>query len=234
MSGDYDGDGVDDLCKTFNDNGAGSIDVHLSNGSSAFTMARWATQQGGYWETQQWMSGNFDGLGGDDVAKVFSDYGSASIDVHVSSGSSFTMQRWATRTAAFEDRQKWIAGDYNGDGKTDIAGIFYDDVYANIDVYISSGSGFTKQRWGTHQGWLWDTQKWMAGDFDGNGTDDLMKVFLDEGGLATMDVHLSSGNGFSMNRWATRSGSFADSQYWLTGYFDGNSSADVAALHRGN
>jgi hypothetical protein len=51
---------------------------------------------------------------------VFNDGGLASIDVHLSTGGSFGAQRWATRQGGFWDLQKWVAGDFNGDGVRDI------------------------------------------------------------------------------------------------------------------
>ncbi|MEA5628408.1 matrixin family metalloprotease, partial [Nostoc sp. UHCC 0251] len=47
-----------------------------------FRKQRWATGQGGFWDTQQWLVGNFNGDGKDDLAKAFDERGQASIDVH--------------------------------------------------------------------------------------------------------------------------------------------------------
>jgi hypothetical protein len=65
----------------FDDSDQISIDVHRSTGSS-FTNGRWATQQGGFWDAQKWLAGDFDGDGLTDLANVFDDLSSASIDVH--------------------------------------------------------------------------------------------------------------------------------------------------------
>ncbi len=196
MSGDFDGDGKDDLAKAFNDariNSDAIIDVHLSNGSS-FSMKRWATYQGGYWDTQKWMSGDFDGDGKDDLAKAFNDArinSDAIIDVHLSNGSSFSMKRWATYQGGYWNSQKWMAGDFDGDGKDDLAKAFNDarfDSDAIIDVHLSNGDSFSMKRWATYQGGYWDSQKWMSGDFRGDGSDDFTKAFYDNG-LASIDVH---------------------------------------------
>jgi hypothetical protein len=128
---------------------------------------RWANHQGLFADAQQWISGDFDGDGKVDLANVFDDGGLASIDVHPSSGSSFGVQRWATRQGLFSSAQKWIAGDFNSDGKTDLANVFNDGGLASIDVHPSSGSSFGVQRWATRQGLFLDAQKWMAGDFTG-------------------------------------------------------------------
>ncbi len=228
LSGDFNGDGKDDFAKVFNDGGLASIDVHLSSGSG-FSFSRWATRQGGFWNTQQWLSGDFNGDGKDDFAKVFNDGGLASIDVHLSSGSGFSFSRWATRQGGFWNTQQWLSGDFNGDGKDDFAKVFNDGGLASIDVHLSSGSGFSFSRWATRQGGFWNTQQWLSGDFNGDGKDDFAKVFND-GGLASIDVHLSGGSGFSFSRWATRQGGFWDAQKWLSGDFNGDGKDDFAKV----
>ncbi len=192
-----------------------------------FSMQRWTTRQGGFWDTQQWLAGDFNGDGKDDVAKAFNDGGLGSVDVHVSNGSSFSMQRWATGQGSFWDAQQWLVGDFNGDGKDDLVKAFNDGGLASIDVHISNGSGFSMQRWATGQGGFWDTQQWLVGDFNGDGKDDIAKAFND-GGLASIDVHISNGSGFSMQRWATRQGGFWDAQQWLSGNFNGDGKDDMA------
>jgi hypothetical protein len=226
LTGDFNGDGKTDVAKAFNDGGLGSVDVHVSNGSS-FTMQRWATKQGGFWDAQQWLTGDFNGDGKTDVAKAFNDGGLGSVDVHVSNGSGFTMQRWATKQGGFWDTQQWLTGDFNGDGKTDVAKAFNDGGLGSVDVHVSNGSGFTMQRWATKQGGFWDTQKWLTGDFNGDGKTDICKIFND-GGLASIDVHISNGSGFTMQRWATKQGGFWDTQQWVAGDFNGDGKTDLA------
>jgi serralysin len=67
---------------------------------------------------------------------VFVDAGLASIDVHLSTGSSFVMQRWATRQGGFVDAQKWLAGDFNGNGLRDVGKAFVDAGLADLDVHL--------------------------------------------------------------------------------------------------
>ncbi|MBI3162982.1 MAG: hypothetical protein HYZ23_10745, partial [Chloroflexi bacterium] len=69
---------------------------------------------------------DFNGDGKTDAAKAFNDGGIASIDVHLSTGSSFQMVRWATKQGGYSDNQKWFTGDFNGDGKTDVAKVWGD------------------------------------------------------------------------------------------------------------
>ena len=226
LAGDFNGDRRTDLANVFLDVQQASIDVRPSTGST-FGIQRWGTQEGGFWDTQKWLAGDFDGDGTADLANVFADDGQISIDVHLSTGFAFTFQRWATRQGGFWDAQKWLAGDFDGDGRTDLANVFEDLGRASIDVYLSTGSAFNYQRWATRQGGFWDAQKWLAGDFDGDGIADLANVFEDLG-QASIDVHRSSGSSFAWGRWATRQEGFWDAQKWLAGDFDGDGIADLA------
>ncbi|MGA1842795.1 MAG: FG-GAP repeat domain-containing protein, partial [bacterium] len=93
----------------------------------------------------------------------------------------FEMQPWAAQQGYFCDTQKWVAGDFNGDGKTDLANIFgyWDDDHneTGIDVHLTTGTSFTYNWWSREQGWFWDSQKWVAGDFNGDGKTDLANIF---------------------------------------------------------
>ncbi len=204
ISGDFNGDGKDDLANVFNNAGGANIDVHLSSGSN-FVIQHWANQQGGFWDSQQWVSGDFNGDGKDDLAKAFGVGGLAYIDTHISNGSSFAMQHWAAAQGGFWDSQKWVSGDFNGDGKDDLAKSFNDVGLATIDAHLSSGSNFNIQRWETQTGGYWDAQKWISGDFNGDGKDDLANVFLN-GELAAIDVHASSDSNFNIQHWVSEYG----------------------------
>ncbi|WP_158597061.1 M12 family metallopeptidase [Aquimarina sp. BL5] len=200
-----------------------------------FSVNRWATRQGGFWSAQKWMSGDFNGDGRQDYAKVFNDGGNASIDIHISNGSSFSIQRWATKQGGFWDAQKWVVGDFNNDGKDDMAKAFNDGGNASIDVHISNGRNFSIKRWATRQGGFSNDQKWVSGDFNGDGKDDMAKAFND-GGNISIDTHISNGSSFSKRRWATRQGGFANAQNWITGDFNGDGKDDMAKAFndRGN
>ena len=58
------------------------MDVHLSLGSS-FEFAPWARQDGGFWDAQKWLAGDFNGDLRHDLSNAFNDGGLASIDVHL-------------------------------------------------------------------------------------------------------------------------------------------------------
>ncbi|MCC5661343.1 hypothetical protein LC608_31205 [Nostoc sp. XA010] len=205
----------------------GSLGQYFIDGTVTFpNIQRWATGQGGFWDTQKWLVGDFNADGKDDLVNVFNDGGLASIDTHLSNGESFAIQRWATGQGGFWDTQKWLVGDFNADGKDDLVNVFNDGGLASIDTHLSNGESFAIQRWATGQGGFWDTQKWLVGDFNADGKDDLVNVFND-GGLATIDTHLSNGESFAIQRWATGQGGFGDTQKWLVGDFNADGKDDL-------
>lgn len=228
FSGDFNGDGFDDLATVFDcGNGTACIVVHVSNGSSFVRLEQWSTNQGGYWTAQKWLSGDFNGDGRTDLAKAFKDGGNTSIDVHLSVGNAFSMQRWATKQGGYSDAQKWMSGDFNADGVDDVAKAFGESGKSSIDVHISNRAGFSMQRWTTKQGGFWGAQKWMVGDFDGDGRDDAIVVF-DNGGSALSTVHRSNGSGFLPEQQWSIAQSFANEYIdWLAGDFTGDGLADL-------
>jgi len=228
FAGDFDGDGKTDMMKLWDDAGQFTADVHLSTGNS-FGMQRWATQQGGFASNFKWFVSDFNGDGRTDVMKLWDDAGQMTADVHLSTGSSFVMQRWATKQGGFSDKFMWFTGDFNGDGKTDIMKLWGEAGQLTADVHLSTGSSFVIQRWATNQGGFSEILQWFVGDFDGNGKTDIMKLWNDDGQL-TMDVHLSTGSSLTLQRWATKQGGYSAGMKWFVGDFDGNGRTDIMKL----
>ncbi|HXG64578.1 MAG TPA: M12 family metallo-peptidase, partial [Blastocatellia bacterium] len=206
LTGDFNGDGYTDVMKfDQSTNCTGGLWVGLSNGVNAFNTSRWAT-----WCTSpdiKVLAGDFNGDGKDDVMKF--DVPSSGISqlglwVGISNGTSFTASRWATWDT-YRD-MKVLAGDFNGDGKTDV--MKFDVPSSGISqlglwVGLSTGSSFNGTRWAT-----WDTyrdMKVLAGDFNGDGKDDVMKFDVPSSGISQLGlwVGLSNGSSFAGSRWAT-------------------------------
>lgn len=117
-----------------------------------FAWLRWSIWQGAQFGGQKWLAGDFNGDGRCDLAVVYSEGGSASIDVRLSTGSGFAVQRWASRQGGFWDAQNWMAGDFNGDGRADLAKAFNESKMGSVDVHLSNGSSCGIQRWARGRG----------------------------------------------------------------------------------
>ena len=229
-AGDFDGDGKDDLARVFRDGRNVSIDVYRSNGK-AFTMENWTLQMGRFWDEQDWRAGDFDGDGKDDLARVFRDGRNVSIDVYRSGKKRFVLENRALQKGRFWDEQHWRAGDFDGDGKDDLARAFRDGRNVSIDVYRSGKNGFVLENWAMQQGRFWDEQYWFAGDFDNDGADDIARAFKD-GRNSSIDIYRSDKTRFTIENRVQQQGRFWDEQYWRAGDFNGDGVDDVARAFR--
>jgi hypothetical protein len=233
--------------------GMGDEDSNSATPSFTFVQQDWATDQGGFFTGEQWMSGDFNGDGYADVANVFRDNnGTVDIDVHPSNGAKFPVQpnnnyRWAAGEGTFPSGATWLTGDFNGDGFTDVASV-YDgaDGNATIDVYVSNGAGFNGDS--TVASLFWaeagpfsSGEKWVAGDFDGDGMTDIAAISGDSNGA---EIYVSVSNGaafhsasgiFNMGfqnpvHWGQSLGGFWAAQVWIAGDFDGDGRTDLANI----
>ncbi|RPI28060.1 MAG: hypothetical protein EHM61_06430 [Acidobacteria bacterium] len=120
--------------------------------------------------------------------------GGLTYTVEQSSGLPQPTQDWG----AWPSTEAWsdvLAGDFNGDGRDDIAGRNMSE--AQLWVALSTGSGFENQVWGS---WL-RGETWVdlsVGDFNDDGRDDIA------GRIATTGewrVAISIGTRFEMKNW---------------------------------
>lgn len=267
-AGDFNGDGKTDLVWTYASLGRLVFKVGLSDGvSGVFHFCTWGNgDQGGFVDPSDWVVGDFNGDGLDDIAYLFSDHGQIDMDVHLSKGScnggeGFTLQRWATDQGSWVQPAKFLAADYDGDGRTDIAFAFNDNNKISLDVHRSTGHSFVLERWATGQGSWITTSQWATvrgrlnspdkvpgislitpfltpapGDgLGGAGLGDIIYAFNDAGGIS-IDGHLANTSVFTANttagvftldRYATKQGSYPTSVLFRGGDFNGDTIGDV-------
>jgi hypothetical protein len=116
-----------------------------------------------------------------------------------------------------------VHGDFNGDGRTDIAA--FDAATGVWIVGLSKGSKFSFSTWATWQSSVTWTDI-RVGDFNGDGKADISGRVLSTG---QWWVSLSNGSSFSTNLWATWSSAVT----WVdvqVGDFNGDGSSDMAGL----
>jgi hypothetical protein len=200
----------------------------------------WTTKEGVYWDAQHWFTGDFNGDNVAEVGKLFAHFGAVSADVHRSDGNRFVMEHWLMQSSHFYADSKWLTGDFNADGKSDLAAVFPEAGLTSIEIYISNGRTFNAAvRWATKQGAFNVKQRWLAADFNGDGADDLVKLFEDlatpqDQNQVSLDVYLSNKqSAFKTQRWATRFSASMTSD-WLVGDFDADHRSDIAEVYPRN
>jgi hypothetical protein len=153
MVGDFNGDRLTDIVKYYSDtlNRRFSAEVYLA-GTKPMTRSVWANQQGAFHEDQIWLTGDFTGDGRDDLAKIWKSRGRLSISVHASSGTAFAESAWLIEGDNYYDMQKWMVGDFDADGKKDLARVWSDNGMLTATVFRSTGTFFIPQAWATRSG----------------------------------------------------------------------------------
>ncbi|MET9808730.1 FG-GAP-like repeat-containing protein [Streptomyces halstedii] len=259
VSGDFNGDGREDVA-AFYDNGTSpegknraSLYAFYSNGNGfAAPKKVWSTPGGFTASKSKLTSGDYNGDGKDDIA-VFYDSGTSdtgnmsSIYTFTSNGAGFGAPKkvWTTEGGFTWSKSKVTSGDYNGDGKDDIA-VLYDGGssdtgrVSSLYTFTSNGTGFANPRktWTTPGGFTWSASQLTSGDFNKDGKDDIA-VFYDGGKsadgkfISSLYTFTSDGTNFANPRktW-TSSGSFNWNAAKLTsGDYSGDGRDDIAVLY---
>jgi len=139
--GDYDGNGFDDILSV--DSATGDLIVLFSDGTR-LTPSPWQSlPNDDAWSFVQ--SGDYDGDGRDDLAA----FDPVTATWWITRGSAGTGGQapvaWYTFSDASQDWGAQVTGDFNNDGKSDIAG--YNRANGKLKVLTSSGEGFDKLVW---------------------------------------------------------------------------------------
>ncbi len=172
---------------------------------------------------------DFSGDGKDDIA-VFTRGATADVYAAVSDGAKFVGNsvKWHERFAT--NNEVPLAGDFDGDGKTDIV-TFTRGTLGDVYVALSDGGKFVgdSQQW--HGDFAFGEEIPAVGDFDGDGKDDIA-VFT-RGTTASVYVALSDGKKFvgSGAKWHGRFAGGAEVP--VVGDFDGDGKDDIACFTRG-
>ncbi|WP_057461214.1 FG-GAP-like repeat-containing protein [Pseudovibrio sp. POLY-S9] len=237
VTGDFNGDGKDDVLTMY---AAGSDDdtkfrVYLSEDGGFSEPLDWSGDiTWVYKSSQRWEVGDFNGDGKDDVFAVYKKGSGLKQRVYLSEGDGFaSVENW-TPNETWVFRDKWVTGDFNGDGKDDVLTMYAagSDNDTKFRVYLSNGDGFSDaQDWSGDTTWVYkSSQRWETGDFNGDGKDDVFAVYADGSGVKQR-VYLSEGDGFtSVENWTPdETSAFKDT--WLTGDFTNDGKDDVVTIY---
>jgi len=177
--------------------------------------------------TQQTLTGDFNGDGKDDWALVQSYPQSQTVvQVRPSIGNVYATDSvwWDSGLGNFNllaVQNNVCAGDFNGDGKDDIAMMYdYGNSQAAVYVLLSQGSSFSSQVWYAWSAGAFNansvTGRFTAGDVNGDGKDDIVMMYDYGNSQATVYAMISQGSSFSNQIWYA----------WSAGGFNANSVAE--------
>lgn len=226
MVGDFNGDGKSDIV-TFTRGTAGDVFVALSNGSSFVeTAVKW--HDSFCIGTEIPLVGDFNGDGKDDIA-TFSRGSNADVFVALSNGTSFvgTAVKW--HDSFCYGAELPLVGDFNGDGKTDIA-TFNRGSYADVFVALSNGTSFvgTSIKW--HDTFCYGNELPVTGDYNGDKKCDILTFLRNPTGDVYGAISNGSrfvGSGVKVHDWFGLANEIP-----MTGDFNGDKKADLITFLR--
>ena len=220
MAGDFNGDGKSDIAGAWNNGGKTSVAVFLSDGSKFPGWTQWSDRDGGWGDTVKWVAADFDGDGKTDVGAAWNNDGLTTLTIRKSDGAKFTPIHWLDNAGRWFDASVFLAGDFNGDGKSDIAQMWNDIANNSIKVYLSNGSAFQPARAGVaRDGGIPPNVKWVPGDFNGDGKSDITAVW-ENNGVNVLTVRASDGAKFGVAHWSKNNGGWIPTTAWCAGKFD--------------
>ncbi|MFE9374224.1 ricin-type beta-trefoil lectin domain protein [Streptomyces sp. NPDC006711] len=211
-SGDFNGDGKSDVATLYDygrtDTGNRSaLWVSLSDGKALLPpQGQWDSGDDSWnWNASKLTSGDFNGDGKTDIAILYN-YGQDSTgNNHTglwfaggATGLSTPKKIWDSSSSWNWNASTVASGDFNGDGKSDIA-VLYDygrdaDGSNHTGMWVLSGEAdgvsAPKKVWDSTDSWNWNASTLVAGDFNGDGKTDA-EVLYDYG--QTSDGHSKNG-----------------------------------------
>ncbi|WP_406063249.1 DUF1906 domain-containing protein [Streptomyces sp. NBC_01077] len=191
------------------------------------------------------VNADFNGDGRDDVAALYG-YGDGSVALftflaRADGGFDAPVKSWTRPPGNWTFKSvKLTAGDYDGNGRADLAAMYdYADGSVSLFTFKSeAGGGFSApvKSWTAAPGNWWpENVKLASGDFDGNGRDDVAAFYGYSDGRAALYTFKSDASG----EFGTplRSWNVPENYWWgenvklASGDFDGNGRDDVAAFY---
>ncbi len=233
VSGDFNGDGQTDLVAAYNLGGSFAFYEWLGTSTGLNYLGPVYTSGSFDIYKAQFLAGDFNGDGKDDILAAYNLGSSISFYEWTSAGTSFKSLGAVYTSGSFDwTKAKWVSGDFNGDGKTDMAAAYNLGSSFAFYEWTSTGTGFKSLgAVYTSGSFTWAYAQFLAGDFNGDGKDDIVAAY-DLGSSIGFYEWPSTGTGFKSLGAVYTSGSFDwFKAQFLTGDFNGDGKIDIMAMY---
>ncbi|MFD5716653.1 FG-GAP-like repeat-containing protein [Streptomyces sp. NPDC127036] len=147
----------------------------------------------------------------------------------------------ATEGSYWAEHMKYVTGDFNGDGTGDVAAFYgYDDGKVSLFTWLGKGDGTFGDRltsWTVDPGnWTFDAVTAEAGDFDGDGRDDIAAWYDYRNGDDKLFTFLARPDGGFASPFSSFARTAADGwdvgrMKFATGDYDGDGRDDLGVLY---
>ncbi|MEV5547878.1 FG-GAP-like repeat-containing protein [Streptomyces sp. NPDC052309] len=249
-TGDYNGDGRGDMAALYGySDGSVRLFTALGRDDGGFQppVPSWSANPGGWTARNMTLhSGDFDGDGRDDLAAWY-DYDNGDDRLFTfrstaAGGFAAPVPSWSNTADDWNrDNLKFVVGDWNADGRDDLGGLYrFSDGSLKMYSFLATptgGFGASIGSWGSATFGDWNRTHVHAGDFDGDGRDDVAAWYDYADGHDAVHLLRSSATAEGqfttpVQVYETAAGNFTyAAMRMVAGDYNGDGRDDLAALY---